>query len=169
MQSSAALNIAPGVLRLICREDNAQVASIIREVLTSFGCTGEGFAIHDPEVDCMFETYQLPRSRFFVVEENGKVVGCGGVAPLKNGNPDTCEMQKFYILQQARGLGYGKQLLDASLHAAKQFGFAKCYIETLPFMATATAMYERAGFVQIDGPMGATGHHGCDRWYVKEL
>lgn len=160
---------ALGVLRPVRKGNNAAVASIIREVLTSYGCTGPGFAIHDPEVDHMFETYQLPRSAYFVIEHEGMVIGGGGVAPLKGGDPDVCELQKFYILEAYRGMGYGKTLLEASLQAAVEYGFRQCYLETLPFMKTATALYERAGFAQIDKPMGNTGHYGCDRWYVKAL
>lgn len=164
-----AMQFTPEPIRPIRREDNAAVAHIIRTVLTEHGCTGPGFAIHDPEVNCMFETYQLPRSAYFVVEENSVVIGGGGVAPLKGADADVCEMQKFYFLPGARGRGYGKMILDLCLQAAKDFGFKQCYIETLPSMKAATSLYERAGFVQLAAPMGATGHHACDRWYVREL
>jgi putative acetyltransferase len=166
---TAAAKKTSSVLREIEKRDNAQMAAIIRSVLTEHGCTGPGFAIHDPEVDIMYETYQLSRSKFFVIEHEGVVAGGGGVAPLKGGDADVCELQKYYLLPEYRGLGYGKQLLDVSLQAAKDFGFKRCYLETLPFMKTAAALYERAGFTLIDGPMGSTGHHGCDRWYIKEL
>lgn len=156
-------------MRPIEKRDNAQMARIIRAVLTEHGCTGPGFAIHDPEVDHMFETYQLSRSAFFVVEQDGIIAGGGGVAPLKGGEDDVCELQKFYFLPDYRGMGYGRLVLNTSLDAAKRFGFKRCYLETLPFMKSATALYESAGFKQIAGPMGATGHHGCDRWYIKEL
>ncbi|MGE3714710.1 MAG: GNAT family N-acetyltransferase [Alphaproteobacteria bacterium] len=167
--TQAAPQLSHGMLRAIRPEDNAQVAHIIRAVLTEHGCTGPGYAIHDPEVDAMYETYQQPRSQYFVVEELGVVAGGGGVAPLKNGDGMTCELQKFYVLPQYRGRGYGRLLLDASLAAARQEGFALCYLETLPFMEAARAMYEQAGFSEIDGPMGNTGHYSCDKWYVKEL
>src|SRR5689334_19742940 len=104
----AALSLAEqpalGLLRPIQEEDNVVVASIIRGVLTSMGCTGLGIAIHDPEVDYMFEAYQMPRSNFFVIEHTAKVVGCGGISPLRNGDGDTCELQKFYLLEEYRGL-----------------------------------------------------------------
>ena len=161
--------MAPGMLRPIREADNAAVASIIRGVLTSLGCTGLGIAIHDPEVDYMYETYQQPRSDFFVVEHEGRVVGCGGVAPLKGGDAGTCELQKLYILEEYRGLGYGRQLVEIALEAGRKHGFARCYIETLPPMVKAAAMYERAGFIRIDRPMGNTGHFACDRWYIREL
>ena len=30
-------------------------------------------------------------------------------------------------------------------------------------------LYERSGFRRIDGPMGATGHGGCNTFYLKDL
>jgi putative acetyltransferase len=37
----------------------------------------------DPYLDLMFEEYNKPKSVYYVVENNGKVVGSAGVAPLK--------------------------------------------------------------------------------------
>lgn len=165
----AASNIDTGRLRPIEPHDDAAVAHIIRSVLAELGCIGRGYATDDPEVDAMYETYQLPRSAYFVIEQDGYAVGGGGISPLKGGDGQTCELQKFFILPDYRGLGHGKALIDAALAAAKQHGFARCYLETLPFMKTARAMYERAGFKEIDAPMGSTGHFACDKWYVKEL
>jgi putative acetyltransferase len=165
----AAVLPSAGKLRLIEKRDNAGVAKIIRTVMTEFGCTAQGFAIHDPEVDCMYETYQLPRSAYFVIDENGTVAGGGGVAPLKGGETDTCELQKFYILKASRGFGYGKQLLEETLRVAREHGFKKVYIETMENMDQAAALYLNAGFKKIDGPMGNTGHFSCNRWYAMEL
>ena len=30
-------------------------------------------------------------------------------------------------------------------------------------------LYERSGFHRIDGPMGDTGHGGCNTFYLREL
>jgi putative acetyltransferase len=38
----------------------------------------------DPYLDLMFEEYNKPKSVYYVVENNGKVVGSAGVAPLEN-------------------------------------------------------------------------------------
>jgi putative acetyltransferase len=35
----------------------------------------------DPYLDLMFEEYNKPKSVYYVVENNGKVVGSAGVAP----------------------------------------------------------------------------------------
>lgn len=156
-------------IRPIIKEDNEMAAHIIRTVLTEFGCTAEGFAIHDPEVDAMFETYAAPKSAYFVVEHDGMLVGGGGIAPLKGGPANTCELQKYYILPAYRGYGYGSQILEKALEAARKFGFKRCYLETMSHMDSAKTLYERNGFKSIDKPMGATGHFSCNRWYVKEM
>jgi len=36
-------------------------------------------------------------------------------------------------------------------------------------MDAAQKLYERSGFARIDGPMGATGHFGCNRFYLRAL
>ena len=37
------------------------------------------------------------------------------------------------------------------------------------WVGAAQKLYERTGFARIDGPMGATGHFGCNRFYLREL
>lgn len=137
--------------------------------MPEFGASGQGFAITDPEVDHMSEAYGTPRAVYFVLVLEGRVVGGCGIAPLVGGTDDVCELRKMYFLPEARGQGCGKLLLERCLTAAKEFGYRRCYIETLTGMDTAMRLYEMNGFVRLDGPLGATGHFGCDRWYIKDL
>jgi len=166
---NTAVIFVPDALRPMRKEDNAAIAAIIRGVLTELDCTGPGIAIHDPEVDAIYETYLLPRCAYFVVEHDGVVVGGAGVAPLKGGDADTCELQKWYLLPHARGYGYGRILFDRCMETAKSLGFKQCYVETFEHMKAAGKFYVQSGFASIDGPMGATGHFACNRWYLKEL
>lgn len=156
-------------LRFVQPGDNAALANIIRTVLPEFGATGPGYAIADPEVDYMCETYAAPRSRYFVVEQDGMVLGGGGVAPLKAASPEICELQKFYLVKEARGTGMGQRIIDACFGAAREFGFKHCYIETLLGMEAALTLYARNGFVHLSGPLGGTGHYKCQAWMVKAL
>ena len=156
-------------IRQIRPADNAAVASIIRTVMPEMGAGGAGFAIHDPEVDTMFEAYSIPRASYFVVELDGVVVAGGGIAQLANGPSDVCELRKMYMLKEARGRGLGAQLLARSLDAAKAHGFERCYLETLVSMRDARRLYEKAGFTQLTEPMGDTGHYSCDCWYLRAL
>ena len=159
----------PLLLRPIRPEDDAAVASIIRTVMPEFGAGGCGFAIHDAEVDGMSGAYAAPRHAYFVIEHAGEVLGGGGIAPLSGGDADTCELRKMYFLPQARGIGAGAMMMARCLDAARAAGFARCYLETLTGMDAAMRLYERSGFRRIDGPLGATGHGGCDTFYLRDL
>jgi putative acetyltransferase len=159
----------PFGIRPIEARDDAPVAAVIRAVMPEFGASGAGFAIRDPEVDWMHRAYGEPRSAYFVVERDGRVLGGGGVAPLAGGDPHTCELRKMYFLPELRGLGAGAALMARCLGAARGFGFARCYIETLAGMDAAMRLYERSGFRRIDGPLGNTGHGGCNTFYLLDL
>lgn len=156
-------------IRPIEPRDDAAVAGIIRMVMPEFGATGDGFAINDPEVDWMARAYAGPRSAYFVIERESTVQGGGGVAPLDGGDADTCELRKMYFLPALRGLGAGAALMAQCLESARRIGFKRCYLETLAGMDAAKKLYERTGFRRIDGPLGATGHGGCNTFYLLDL
>ncbi len=157
-------------IRPIEPRDDVAVAAIIREVMPSFGAGGEGFAVHDPEVGFMSRAYSASGHAYFVVEnDEGTVVGGGGVAPLAGTDDGTCELRKMYFLPSARGHGAGRALLERCLEAARGLGYQRCYLETLTGMDAAQALYQKLGFVALPAARGATGHHGCNRFYQREL
>ena len=156
-------------LRPIRGEDDPVMAEVIRTVMPEFGAIGSGFAIADPEVDWMSRAYAEPRHAYFVVEREGRVIGGAGVAPLAGDDGGTCELRKMYFLPEARGIGAGAAMMAICLDAARSIGFKQCYLETLTGMDAALRLYERSGFCRIDGPMGATGHGGCNTFYLLDL
>ena len=156
-------------IRAIEPRDDAAVAAIIRSVMPEFGADGAGFAIHDAEVDAMSAAYSRARCAYFVVEIDGRVLGGGGVAPLEGSDADICELRKMYFLPELRGRGAGRALIAHCLDAARRSGFTRCYLETLTGMDAAQNLYQRNGFARIDAPIGNTGHHGCNRFYLREL
>lgn len=159
----------PWRIRPIRSDDDATIAAIIRTVMPEFDAGGCGFAIHDAEVDGMAAAYAQPRHAYFVLEQDDRVLGGGGIAPLAGGDADTCELRKMYFLPEVRGLGAGNAMMQHCLQAARAAGFARCYLETLTGMDAAMRLYERSGFRRIDGPMGATGHGGCNTFYLRTL
>jgi len=156
-------------IRPITASDDAAMAAVIRTVMPEFGAVGDGFAINDPEVDWLSRAYSEPRCAYFVIERDGRVLGGAGVAPLTGGDPDVCELRKMYFLPEARGAGAGAAMMTRCLDAARQIGFKRCYLETLSGMDAAMRLYERSGFRRIAGPMGATGHGGCNAFYLLDL
>ncbi|MCU1280304.1 MAG: yjgM2 [bacterium] len=156
-------------IRPIRASDDVAVAAVIRDVMPEFGAKGPGFAINDPEVDFMSAAYARPRAAFFVVTDGDRVIGGGGIAPLENGDDRTCELRKMYFLPEARGRGAGAALLERCLGAARSFGYATCYLETLARMDAARKLYAKFGFRTLCAPMGNTGHFSCDSYYALDL
>ncbi|MCW9038618.1 GNAT family N-acetyltransferase [Altibacter sp.] len=157
------------VIRPIEKKDNPHIANLIRSVLEDLGVPKVGTAYADKALDAMFETYQNERMAYFVVEENGILIGGAGVAPLDNYDGNVCELQKMYFLPEARGRGVGDAMIKLCLTKARTFRFEQCYLETMPYMTAAQKLYERVGFRYIDGPMGDTGHYSCPVHMIKDL
>jgi putative acetyltransferase len=157
------------MIRRLKKEDNAGIATIIRSVMPEFGASGQGFAIHDGEVNDMFAAYSQPRCAYFVCEENGRIIGGGGIAPLIDGDAGVCELKKMYFLPEGRGKGLGQRVLTHCIEAAAEIGYAYCYLETFNTMTGAMKLYEKNGFKKISGPMGNTGHFSCDTFYKLAL
>src|SRR5690554_3560154 len=125
------------IIRLIERGDNPEIAMLIRRVLEDLGVPKIGTAYADKALDQMFETYQKPRTAYFVVEQDGIILGGAGVAPLDNFQGNICELQKMYFLPEARGKGLGLQMMEFCVAKAREFKFEKIYLETMEYMADA--------------------------------
>ncbi len=156
-------------IRPIQKQDNPQVARLIRDVMTEFQAVGEGYSIDDPDVDDMYGSYRNKRSCYYVIADCDKVVGCGGIAPLTGGDKSTCELRKMFFLPEIRGLGLGRRLLGLLMDEARKRDYKKCYLETLDRMWRANELYQKNGFELLEKPLGQTGHCSCDRWYVLSL
>lgn len=163
-------NLPPGFrFRPIEARDDEALARLIREVMAEFGTVGEGYSVMDAEADGMYEAYTAPRSWYWVLEKDGEVVGGGGIAPLKGAEAEVCELRKMYFRPEARGKGLGKILLGMCLGKARTLGFRTCYLETVPQMEAANALYRKFGFRRLDHRLGNTGHCACQCWYAREL
>lgn len=97
-------------LRRMTAGDNAAIASVIRRVSAEYGLTADkGYTVADPNLDELYQLYSQPGHAYWVVEQDGIVVGGGGVAPLSCSDADICELQKMYFLSSVRGHGAGKK------------------------------------------------------------
>lgn len=157
------------LIREIQQKDNESIAKVIRTIFHELDAPKVGTAYADPILDTLYEVYQAPRSVYYVVELEGKVVGGCGVAPLENAEVSVCELQKMYFAPEIRGFGYAEKIIKKCLEFAKTQGFEICYLETLSFMTAAQKLYKRMGFEHIEGPMGSTGHSSCEVWMTKNI
>ena len=156
-------------IRLIQPKDDPEIGQLIRSVLVEFNVPKVGTAYADPSLDCMFETYQKEKTRYFILTDGQSIYGGGGIAPLENYLDSYCELQKMYFDKRVRGKGFGRNMMNLCLSFASSMGYSHCYLETMEYMEQAQKLYQQSGFDYIDGPLGDTGHHACGIQMLKTL
>lgn len=156
------------LIRPIQFSDNEAMETIIRECLIEFGGNREGLAWADESMHDLYQYYNEGSNRaYWVVEENGGVVGGCGIAAFAE-SESVCELQKMYLTPGSRGTGISAKLLQTALEFASQH-YQRCYLETLQSMQAANRFYNKQGFMLLDKPLEGTEHYACDAWYIKEL
>lgn len=161
--------MADYIIREIKPGDNEKLANVLRSVLLEHDVPKVGTAYADKALDKMYEAYDEEKASYFVVELDGKLLGGAGIAALAHYDGNVCELQKMYFLEAARGKGIGMKMMQACLDRAREYGFEKCYLETMPNMLAAQKLYKKSGFGYINAPMGNTGHCSCTVWMLKDL
>ncbi len=158
------------VIRLIKSSDNPKVKQLVQTTLAEFGLSGEGYAGVDPELNDMFNAYADDLSAYYVVELDGEINGVGGYAPLTGTQRGTiAELRKMYLLPALRGKKVGFKLIQLCLKEATDKGFSAMYLETVPAMKDAQALYYKNGFEYLDKRLGDTGHGNCEVCMLRSL
>jgi putative acetyltransferase len=156
-------------IRQLEQNDNKAIAQIIRNSLAEFGANKPGTVFYDPTTDDLYSLFKTTGAVYFIAELNGEVVGGAGIFPTDALPAGYCELVKMYLEKNVRGSGLGRHLIDKSLLWAKENGYTHCYLETMPELRKAVSVYEKFGFSYLNGPLGNSGHFGCDVWMIKEL
>lgn len=157
------------LIRKIKPEDNTAIEKVIKDIFPEFNMPMVGTAYEDKETPRMFESYQGKKEVYYIIEENGTVVGGGGIKPLRDFETEVCELQKMYYSPTIRGKGLGKKMFNKCMQAAKDLGYKKCYLESALQLKSAIHIYENNGFIHLDKPLGNTGHYSCGVWMIKDL
>jgi putative acetyltransferase len=92
--------------------------------------------------------YVPPAGRLFLALDGDQISGCVALRDLGAG---TCEMKRLYVRPEFRGQGLGRELTQVVINAAREIGYQRMRLDTLPGkMDTALAMYRRLGFREIE-------------------
>ncbi len=128
----------------------------------------------DQEMASLPGAYIAPQGRLFFAEVEGRPAGCVGVRPLPDSD-GVCEMKRLYVTPEERGHGVGAKLALAAIKAAKEIGYRKLMIDTLPNMRMAVKLYRELGFTEapnyyqtpIEGAMFLA--LDLDNWSEEEI
>jgi putative acetyltransferase len=157
------------IFRLIEENDNKIIAELIRTVFREFNIHRPGTVYFDPTTDNLYGLFRAAGSEYLIAEDNGIIIGGCGIYPTP-GLPEGCaELVKFYLSASQRGKGIGWQLMEKSFDSARRMGYRQLYLESLPELSKAISLYEKEGFRFIPGPLGKSGHFGCNIWMLKDL
>jgi GNAT superfamily N-acetyltransferase len=95
------------------------------------------------ELEHLAEEYGPPAGAFLLATQAGVSLGCVGLRRLPDG---AAEMKRLYAVPAARGKGVGRLLAEGIVTAARELGYGRMVLDTLPTMNQAQALYASLGF-----------------------
>lgn len=127
------------------RDPKAQIAlqSYYRELGERLN---QGFDVSlsaDPEACAMI----APRGAFFIIENDGAILGCGG---LKGTDKGYAEIKRVWITPSARGFGLAKEMMEQLEAKARELGIQKLRLDSNSALHEAITLYRKSGWTEID-------------------
>jgi ribosomal protein S18 acetylase RimI-like enzyme len=141
------MNVMAGIRPANLPLELAVVRELFREYAGSLG-VDLSFQEFEAELDALPGRYEPPSGRLLLAWSGEKALGCVALRAL-DGN--TCEMKRLYVRREARGTGLGRRLAQRICEEAREAGYARICLDTLPEMVSAQALYQSLEFVPI-GP-----------------
>jgi len=129
-------------VRKICKSDCEAVKDLILAVLTK-EYPFDKSAYSDSDLYDLCGTYSGPRDSFFVLEENGKIIGTVGV---KEDSKDVALLRRLFVDSQHRRKGYGTMLIGEATSFCKEKGYSSVVFRTTNRMTGAIELCQKKGF-----------------------
>jgi len=147
------------MLQIVEARGESQIAAVrelFHQYWESFGFTScfQGFG---DEVAGLPGKYARPGGVLGLLLVEGQAAGC---VALRRFDEIRGEFKRLYVLPEYRGRGAGRALLGWVMERAREIGYRELVADTMPEMAEALAMYERAGFERT-GPYAADATPGA--------
>ncbi len=127
----------------------ADEIKIIRALFTEYEFSlgiDLSFQKFDEELGTLPGEYSPPAGRLILAYRSDEPAGCAAVQKIMD---DICELKRMYVRPAFRGQGIGKQLAVAAIEAARQIGYHRMRLDTLPDMTAAITLYQSLGFTYI--------------------
>jgi ribosomal protein S18 acetylase RimI-like enzyme len=88
-----------------------------------------------------------PRGTLLLALDDEVALGCVGLRALDW--PRSAELKRLYVRPEARGRRVGPLLAQAAVSIARDAGYERVRLDTLPTMVSARRLYEDLGFREI--------------------
>lgn len=127
-------------------QDIARVRELFREYADSLG-VDLCFQDFERELAELPGKYAPPEGSLLIAKEDEEAVGCVALRKIEDG---VGEMKRLYLRPTVRGKGYGRTLALAIIAEARQIGYGRLRLDTLPIMGEAQRLYRSLGFREIE-------------------
>jgi ribosomal protein S18 acetylase RimI-like enzyme len=126
-------------------EQLESIRAIFREYAESLGID-LGFQNFESELADLPGKFAAPRGRVLLAHHDQELIGCVAMRPLDD---TTCEMKRLYVRPLGRGLRAGRQLATRICDVARDAGYHRIRLDSLPTMQAAPLLYTSLGFERI--------------------
>ena len=134
------------LIKVASESDLREARALFIEYASSLGfdLSFQGF---DEEIACLPGEYSQPDGCILLAYEDSNVAGCVALRKLADG---VCEMKRMYARPTFRGKGIGRALALEVIHIARNSGYERMRLDTMPSMREAIELYRRLGFREIE-------------------
>jgi len=120
--------------------------TIVRGLITEYA-NSLGVDLSFQNLDHELATLDVFYEQILVARDEQNAAGC---VALRRIDDEICEMKRLYVRPAFRGHDLGRRLADRIIEEARQRGYKRMRLDTLPTMTAAIPLYRSLGFVEIE-------------------
>lgn len=137
-------------LEIFCASGSPDRVEQVRALFAEYAASLEfDLSFQDFERECadLPGEYAPPSGRLLLAMHGSEPAGC---IALRRIDSEICEMKRLFVRSAFRGMRIGRLLCVALIQQARDAGYRRMRLDTVPSMREAIGLYEALGFRPIE-------------------